>query len=107
MPPADPAAEVLLLALRLGLLLVLYAFLVAVFLLVRRELGQQSATPAGPPGRLVVLDGGDTGLAGGQTLPLQPVTSIGRAPGCSLILDDTFVSATHAVLTWRDGHWWL
>jgi pSer/pThr/pTyr-binding forkhead associated (FHA) protein len=55
----------------------------------------------------VVVDGGSTGLPPGQSLPLQPVTSLGRAPDCTLMLDDSFVSATHALLTWRDGRWWL
>jgi pSer/pThr/pTyr-binding forkhead associated (FHA) protein len=38
---------------------------------------------------------------------LQPVTTLGRAHGCTLPIDDTYVSATHAVLAWHDGRWWL
>ncbi len=107
MPGLDSSVDVLVLVLRFALLAVLYAFLLAVFLLVRRELRQQAVHRSASPGRLVVVDGGSTGLRPGQALPLQPVTSLGRAPNCTLILDDSFVSATHALLTWRDGRWWL
>lgn len=100
-------ADVLVLLLRLGVVAVLYFFLIVVFLLTRRELRQQTARGAGAAGRLVVLDSGATGLAAGQVLPLQPVTIVGRAPTCTLVLNDNFVSATHAALTWHDGRWWL
>ena len=107
MPSVDTGADALLLALRFGLILVLYGFLFAVFALIRRELRQQTAPRSEAPGHLVVVEGGSTGLPAGQTLPLQPVTSLGRAPACTLVLNDTFVSVTHALLTWRDGRWWL
>jgi hypothetical protein len=102
----DLPAEVAVLLLRLGMVAVLYLFLVSVFLLARRELRQQ-AQRAAAPGRLVVVDAGTTHLPTGERLPLQPVTTLGRAHGCTLPLDDSFVSATHAVLAWHDGRWWL
>ncbi len=107
MSALDSSVDALILALRLGLIIVLYGFLLAVFLLVRRELRQQVTKPSNVPGHLVVVEGGSTGLPVGHALPLQAVTALGRAPSCTLPLDDSFVSATHALLTWRDGRWWL
>ncbi len=100
-------ADALVLLLRLGLVLLLYLFLVSVFLLARRELRQQAVRATAGPGRLLVLDAGLTSLPAGHALLLQPVTTMGRAHGCTLPLDDTYVSATHAVLAWHDGRWWL
>jgi pSer/pThr/pTyr-binding forkhead associated (FHA) protein len=54
-----------------------------------------------------VVDAGTTSLPVGQALPLQPVTTLGRAHGCTLPIDDSYVSATHAVLAWHDGRWWV
>ena len=107
MPPLEAGSDAFLLALRFGVLFVLYAFLLTVFLVVRRELQTQGRPRPAAPGHLVVVEGGDTGLPPGHTLPLQPVTTLGRAPECTLVLGDTFVSSTHALLTWRDGRWWL
>ncbi|HEY7063290.1 MAG TPA: FHA domain-containing protein [Chloroflexota bacterium] len=103
----DLPAEVVVLLLRSGLILVLYLFLLAVFVLACRELRQQASDRRAGPGRLLVLDAGATRLPVGEALPLQPVTTIGRAHGCTLALDDTYISATHAVLAWHDGRWWL
>ena len=103
----DVPAEALVLLLRAGLVLVLYLFLLSVFLLALRELRQQAARVRTGPGRLMVVEAGATSLPVGQALPLQPVTTLGRAHGCSLPLDDTYVSATHAVLAWHDGRWWI
>jgi hypothetical protein len=101
-------ADLLVLMLRLGLVLVLYLFLLCTFWVVRRELGRQAAASSRHgPGRLLVVEPGATNLPVGQLLPLQPVTTLGRAHGCTLAVDDTYVSATHAVLAWRDGRWWL
>jgi hypothetical protein len=107
MPPLDTGTDAFLLALRFGLLFILYAFLLSVFLVVRQDLRVQARPRPAVPGHLVVVEGGSTGLPPGHTLPLESVTTMGRAPECTLVLGDTFVSATHALLTWRDGRWWL
>jgi pSer/pThr/pTyr-binding forkhead associated (FHA) protein len=100
-------ADLLVLLLRVALIVLLYLFVFSVFLVARRELRQQAVSASVGPGRLLVLDSGATSLATGQALPLQPVTTLGRAHGCTLPIDDTYVSATHAVLAWHDGRWWL
>ena len=106
MPP-ELTTDSLVLLLRAALLLVLYGFLVLVFLAVRRELYQQLGERPAVFGRLIVLEAGATGLPSGHALPLQVVTTLGRSPNCTVVLTDTFVSGTHAILTWRDGRWWV
>jgi len=107
-------AETTILLLRLGLLAALYLFLFLVVVSVRRELHRAASVPAvddagssAPSARLVVLDPGQTSLAAGAALPLRPVTRLGRSSGCTIVLDDTFVSGEHAVISFRDGGWWL
>ena len=43
----------------------------------------------------------------GTTFPLQPITSIGRSPANTILIPDTYASAQHTLLTWREGQWWL
>jgi hypothetical protein len=47
------------------------------------------------------LDAPDT------TFVLDLRNTVGREAGNSLIIDDHFISARHAVLTYEDGIWWL
>lgn len=43
----------------------------------------------------------------GDHHPLMPITSLGRAPINDIVIDDNFASSEHAVITLRDGQWWL
>ncbi len=43
----------------------------------------------------------------GETYPLLPLTSLGRSPTNSIPIPDTFASSEHAMVTLRDGQWWL
>ncbi|HEY68246.1 MAG TPA: FHA domain-containing protein [Thermoflexia bacterium] len=101
--------DILLLALRLLLVILLYVFLVMVLLMLWRDLRQATASreTARPGGRLVVLHTEDKALAVGIAFPLQPVTSIGRSPSNTIFIPDAYASARHALLTWREGQWWL
>lgn len=101
--------DVLLLALRLLLVVLLYAFLAAVLLMVWRDLRQATAgrDTARPGGQLVVLHTAEERLAVGTVFPLQPVTSVGRSPSNTIPLPDTYASGQHTLLTWREGQWWL
>lgn len=101
--------DVLLLALRLLLVIVLYTFLGAVLLMLWRDLRQTVANREAehPKGRLVVLHTEDETLAVGTAFSLQLVTSLGRSPNNTIIIPDTFASAQHALLTWREAQWWL
>lgn len=96
------------LALRLGIILVLYAFLAALVLAALRDLSvERHPTGASHSPGLIVLDPGQTELVAGQLLPLWPVTAVGRDPENAVVLDDEFVSAVHASAFQRNGQWWL
>lgn len=101
--------EILLTVLRLGLALSLYGFLAVAFYFLWRDLrrmGRGEVYPH-PEGRLVVVEAGERGPEVGTVFPLQEVTSLGRSPGNTVVLPDPFASAHHALLSWREGHWWL
>lgn len=99
--------ELVVLLLRVVALIILYLFILAVVLVIRRDLRASSPPKARPQGWLRVLEQGDTDLSPGETLALEVVNSLGRAPENSLRLDDPFVSAAHALLTYRGQQWWL
>ena len=104
--------DILLLVLRFALAGVLYAFLGAIWLMLWRDLRQAAARrePAQHAGHLVVVQtAGEEAEepAVGALLPLRPVTSIGRSPSNTIVIPDTYASSQHALLTWREGQWWL
>lgn len=56
------------------------------------------------PTRLVVVQG----PLSGTTLPLGPsAVLVGRAPSCTLVLDDDYASGRHARFFPQDGRWWV
>ncbi len=97
----------LLLALRVGLALSLYAFLGWAFLMLWRSLQKQSELLAArktPPISLT--------YPGMQSKPVtqhfnQPEITLGRDPHCEVALESETVSAYHARLTHHHGQWWL
>lgn len=102
------SAALFTLALRFGLILLLYAVLLIVLYVVWRNLGRGSSLPPVLRGdRLLVVDGGATGLVAGDVLPLLLITSLGRSPDSTIYLDDPSVAEHHALLRYRDGQWWL
>ncbi|MFQ5596109.1 MAG: FHA domain-containing protein [Anaerolineae bacterium] len=106
--------ETQVLALRLLLIIGLYLFLLAVVVVALRELRAsvrpESPTTSGQTAErrtLVVVDAGPSPLRPGDTLPLRPVTSLGRDLSNIVVLPDEGTSAQHALISMRDGHWWL
>jgi len=102
------------LLLRLLFIFLLYFFLFQVVRVTTRELialgsragaAGSAAAPAG--GRLVVVDGAESGVPPGASFGLAPVTRVGRRPECTIALDEPFVSAEHAELAYDNGRWWL
>lgn len=94
------------------LLLVLYAFIAAVAVVAYRDLRaarhQAEEMESTAPGtRLIVLDGAGSGRPPGTSLPVLPVTGIGRDLDNEVVLADPTVSGRHAVINLRDGAWWV
>ncbi len=89
----------------------LYAFLIAVFVLLWRDLrGARQAVAATivreRPARLRVIEASE-GFAPDQVLPLLAYTTLGRADSNAIVVTDPYASAEHAVVAWRSGQWWL
>jgi pSer/pThr/pTyr-binding forkhead associated (FHA) protein len=105
--------DVLLLVLRLLLAVLLYGFLGVVIFVLWRDLRQATVRREAvrPSGQLVVLDAeteeAEDSLAVGTVFPLQLLTSIGRSPSNTILIPDTYASAQHTLMTWREGQWWV
>lgn len=100
------------LLLRLAFVFLLYLFLYQVVRVTSRELVElaRQATPGAPsttPPRLIVVDGAGSSLAAGTTFALRPLTTIGRDAENVIALDEPFVSARHAELTFEHERWWV
>ncbi len=101
--------DILIFVIRLFLTVALYAFLVAVFVVLWRDLRISARAPTPVQERkakLTVLESCD-GLAVGAGLSLQPFTTIGRSTRNTVVVPDTFASAEHALISWHGGQWWL
>ena len=87
----------LLLGLRLLAPIFLYSFLILLIQRMVRTRREDQPTEA----VLRRLDSPDLVFA------LQTKNTLGREPDNSLLIDDHFISAHHATLTYREGGWWL
>lgn len=102
--------DALLLALRLLASALLLLFFGIVILFLWRDLHVARAeveTRTRQRGRLVIIGVEEGNLPIGKSYPLLPLTSLGRSPTNTVILEDSFASAEHALITLRDGQWWL
>jgi hypothetical protein len=116
-------SELTLTLLRLGFLALLWILVLSVVAVLRRDLfgtrvtrraaamagggGAPRARPSEPEGReqprmLVVTEGSLQGTT--ITLGQAPIL-IGRAPECTLVLEDDFSSGRHARLSLQNGAW--
>jgi hypothetical protein len=93
---------------RIAFLVALYLFLFLLAVLLRRELRSHTArNDERAPGDLIVVEPYETGLEPGDRIPLLAVSRIGRDGTNDVILEDTFVSAEHARLSWNGRGWVL
>ena len=102
--------DVFLFILRVVAGLLLLAFIGAMFWLMWRDyraVSDEVATRTRRQGRLVVTRANNVRYKPGTAFPLLPMTSIGRAPTNTIVLDDSFASVDHAAVTLRGGKWWL
>ncbi len=103
-----PAIALLILRVASSILLISFIILIAWFihrdLIVTSKAMLMAERPYGTL-RVVVNDNDEPAV--GTTFPLLAVTSIGRAPGNTIVLTDSYASAEHTLISRRDGQWWL
>ena len=93
--------------LRLSFLALLYLFLFFLVRMLWRDLRSAVVTASRPLGRLVVVAGGDGAPAPGTSFSLDAVNSLGRDVNNSVVVDDAFASAEHALLSFRGRAWYV
>lgn len=103
--------EIVLFILRLISSLLLLALLIALFIILWREYRRTATTVEAQRrsyGNLVMLREIDGKyLKTGEQFPLLPITSLGRSPTNTIPINDNFASSEHALVTMRNGQWWL
>jgi FHA domain len=92
---------------RLLFLALLYLFLFGVARMLLRDLGAASREPTTELGRLVVVASPAGEPAEGTTLALDAITTLGRDVNNAIVIDDSFASAEHAILTFRGRTWYV
>jgi pSer/pThr/pTyr-binding forkhead associated (FHA) protein len=100
-------ADVLALAARLAFVVVLYLFVVAVLLSLRRTIRATGVSNEAPraAGSLVLTEASAADGPPGRAIPLDRSLVIGRRPDCDVVLRDDSVSGHHARVGW-DGNGW-
>ena len=93
--------------LRLAFVGLIYGFFFLVIRALWRDLRSTVSTAGTPLGRLVVLASPEGQPAPGISIPLDAVTTLGRDVNNTIMVDDGFVSADHAMLTFRGRVWFL
>ncbi len=99
-------SAILLLALRILLAILLYAFLGFAIYILLRDLSQQGVLLAArQPPPLILTNMAELNAAHQQYH--KPVIILGREAGCDFRLEDQTVSSHHARLAYRKQQWWL
>jgi hypothetical protein len=101
------AAVLAIWVLRLIFLAMLYAFLWMVVRALVRDLRSAAREPTIELGRLVVVASPSGEPPSGAAFALDAITSLGRDVNNSIVIDDEFVSTTHAALTYRGRAWYV
>ena len=94
-------------ALRIAFVLLIYAFFVLVARALWQDLRAGVAGAGRPLARLVVVGAPEGRPQPGTSIPLDAVNSLGRDVNNSIVVDDSFVSAEHALLTFRGRAWYI
>ncbi|MFC1464448.1 MAG: FHA domain-containing protein [Candidatus Brachytrichaceae bacterium NZ_4S206] len=100
--------DIVLFALRMLIVIALYAFLGALLWALLREHTAMSS-PAVPTSRLMRLRDEETDMDPERHYAIHSAAWIGRDPNCLVHADDEFASARHAQVLWRaeDQAWWI
>ena len=102
--------RILLLGLQLGFVALLYLILFGFARSLLRDLrsAEQSQMQARTGiGRLAVLESPEDEPPAGTTIALGPINSLGRNVNNTVFIEDDFVSANHAMLTFRGRSWFI
>jgi hypothetical protein len=94
-------------ALRILFVVLIYAFFFVVARALWRDLRAGVAGAGQPLARLHVVAAVEGRPQPGTSIPLDAVNSLGRDVNNSIVIDDTFVSAEHALLTFRGRVWYV
>jgi FHA domain len=100
-------ALVLLWLLRLLFLGLLYVFLYRVVRALLHDLRTATHEATAELGRLVVVASPAGEPVAGTALSLDAITTLGRDVNNSVVIDDPFASAEHAILTFRGRGWYV
>jgi hypothetical protein len=111
----DLQLDQLLFILRIVLVALIYLFLIQLIFVVRRDLIRTAVMAAGRGstiaqkglGYLVVVRPGPMPVRPGQRIEMEPVTTIGRGPTNTIVIEDSRISSEHARLTFHDRQWWV
>ena len=101
------AAVLAIWVLRLIFLAMLYGFLWMVVRALVRDLRSAAKEPTIELGRLVVVASPSGEPPAGVAFALDAIATLGRDVNNSIVLEDEFVSATHAALTYRGRAWYV
>ncbi len=103
--------DVFLLIFRIAIIAALYIFLGTLLWYGWQDIrlaGQQLQPDARTAARLIVVESDSAvPLEVGMRFPLERETLLGRGPVNSIILPDSFASSRHAIISIRNGQWWL
>ncbi|MHB9133261.1 MAG: FHA domain-containing protein [Armatimonadota bacterium] len=112
--------DLVLWAARLGVLVLMYLFLLILILTLRAEMraaraaspAQRPSTPPEPSparasGPLTLVATGGTLPTTGREFQLFVPLEIGRGSTCDISIPNTFVSKVHARVWQQDGYWYL
>ena len=93
--------------LRIGFVVLIYLFLFMVARALWKDLRAGVSGAGQPLGRLVVIAAQEGRPTPGTSFALDAVNSIGRDVNNSIVIDDSFVSAEHSMLTFRGRAWYV
>lgn len=93
--------------LRICFLALVYLFLAFLLRLLWRDLRSSVTSASRALGRLVVVASPGGTPPQGSSIALDAVTTLGRDVNNTVIVEDAFASAEHALLTFRGRAWYL
>ena len=99
--------------LRIVLVAFLYLAILQIVGVARRDLRRAAAIAQVPGqarqvvGHLIVIDSGTTKIPLNARMDIEPITTIGRAPTSSIVIDSGVVSTDHARISYRNRSLWV